>query len=474
MYHCGAYCNKHICATGSNGQEMEQETFKRRQAKILESYSRKKYQEVTWLCASLREEITDSGDPDPVYLGWIRSYHFQSLVLSGDVKGAYELYHFSDPFPFSMPQRSQHWMDQAMRKVCASLEHVDELLRFGRLDLSSRIQNSSRESVAEGALEMCEFLRELDREELNFDFVIQLFNEQGDIDPGHQQSAFSHLLRNFEKSLSETISEILLSLMPSLIDEIVSKGDLTSVQVMVDRLETLLVSDHYLRRSQENGDMRDLALAAMGTGNVDAFREAILSGAPLRWYSDGQWNSLIESALKSEESKCFHLLLRYKTDLHGSCGAWKSPIHLAASLGREAMTFALLAHGAALYRSDKQGRDVLHFAILSGNTRLVKRLLESGASTTPSGIKLSGLAAAIGGNQPEILSLLLKHGADPRLVDGGAQFLALLAIKKDVPGCLKILLSYPSGDEDIDYNYLLAIAESSGRGKCLRILKEHG
>jgi len=454
---------------------MEQEIFNRRKSKITEVFSGGKYLESAWLCSALRKELEESASkdsqPDSQHLGWLKSYHFHSLVRSGDMKGAYELYHLPEPYLVSLPQESQRKMDRSMKKVCTGLQKVEELLRFGRLELGYLLSESSPQLIQKRALEQCQFFRELGRDDLNFEFALYLLKANQDSTPSYVEPGFHFLLRNFESTLSETIGEILLSHLSVFLntrDNEVSAGDL---QVSFDRLETLLVSDHYIRRSQPNQNLLEKALNSIQDNHPEGLRRAILEGSPLYYLDDGQRNSLLSFAIEKDRGACTALLIQYHCDVHGSSGAWTTPLHKSCALGRLKISAQLLEKGASLNLSDHQGYDALDHAILSGNIDLVRMLLHTGANPDKGiGSNHSRVVQSLKNDSSQILRALIQSGANPFHQPDGEDSLLHLSIKEDAPNCLRELMKWNSNHTDRESAQELA--RQLGREKCIDILDQ--
>ncbi|KTD42562.1 ankyrin repeat domain-containing protein [Legionella parisiensis] len=96
----------------------------------------------------------------------------------------------------------------------------------------------------------------------------------------------------------------------------------------------------------------------------------------------------------------------------------KTPLMIAAELGRLSTVQILLQHGAQTNITDSSGFSVLHHAVKSGNLKLVRWLIENtdidinakdNHNLTP--LQLSETSLSETGDMEKITALLLEHGA---------------------------------------------------------------
>lgn len=452
---------------------MEQEIFLRRQSNIMEAFNSRRFLEAVYLCSTLRKELeelsTPQLQPDSTQLGWVKSYQFQAAVKSGDLAGAYDLYHHDEPFIISFPQGTKRAMDREMRQICANLQKPQELLDFGRRELA-RLKSSEPDlSTCKMALEQCDFFRQLDCDELNFEFALTLLKQScGEND--FQSRGFSFLLRNFEKTMSESIAGMLLDYLPTYLEDMNKQQKLEDAQLNFDRLETILTSDYYIRRSEKNSVQLIKSEGAIREGNPEKLRESILQGSPLNTKQKQERISLLSMAIEQGAEECVALLIDYRSDIHGSCGKWRSPLHKASALGRIKTCSLLLQKGAALHCTDENFHDPLNHAVIADNPHLVRIFLKAG-SHPDSALAFERnprISLTYENDSSKLLRLLIQSGANPfeDLPDGEYQMVE--AVRANAFRCLEEFLKWNPMPAEV--NAALQEALRSGHEKCLNVL----
>ncbi|KAH9055858.1 ankyrin repeat-containing domain protein [Lactarius deliciosus] len=117
------------------------------------------------------------------------------------------------------------------------------------------------------------------------------------------------------------------------------------------------------------------------------------------------------------------ILLEHNAEVNARTGDGHTSLMMASISGSDAVRF-LLDHNADAHVRNNKGDTALHFAARFGQLEASRILLERNAEVnpqndeglTPSHRASSGLGGLEGGN-PDIVQLLLNHGADAQLCD---------------------------------------------------------
>ncbi|XP_056145999.1 ankyrin repeat and SOCS box protein 9-like isoform X2 [Lampris incognitus] len=111
---------------------------------------------------------------------------------------------------------------------------------------------------------------------------------------------------------------------------------------------------------------------------------------------------------------CVSLLLQNGATSTGT-GMSDSPIHKAAAKGHPECIETLVKHGADVDQRFEQSDSPLHIACINQQLNTVKKLLQLGAAVNCSVAGDSPLHVAARLSSPEMVSVLLEHGADGSL-----------------------------------------------------------
>ena len=107
----------------------------------------------------------------------------------------------------------------------------------------------------------------------------------------------------------------------------------------------------------------------------------------------------------------------------------EAPIHLIAGFGDKSCLSELLQHGADVNAKTKLGSNALYIAVSRGHCEFVEMLVTAGADVNaPFNGGLPLHAAAATGNK-RMVSLLLRHGADPQKTDSSMYFVSDIATR---------------------------------------------
>jgi ankyrin repeat protein len=127
---------------------------------------------------------------------------------------------------------------------------------------------------------------------------------------------------------------------------------------------------------------------------------------------------IIHYSILIQRLEVLHMLLSSGFNPNARChGDW-APLHLAAHLGLFDCVEMLLFFRASVDIPDRFGATPLHVAIRGSETDIVRSLLRAGASVSKSP---AALTAAVAVGNPDIVSLLVRYGADPRMPDRTGQ-----------------------------------------------------
>jgi len=143
----------------------------------------------------------------------------------------------------------------------------------------------------------------------------------------------------------------------------------------------------------------------------------------------------------------------------------------------------LLAHGGSANAMDAQGRSALFNAVLLKQVQAAGLLLDAGATglnelpvfPLPGGSRLNLLSIAAWNGQPEMVRLLLAHGANPKALDGDGRDALAGAIAVGNGEILQMLLDAgvdPNRRWKVGYASCL-LAATYGRVEILQTLVDH-
>lgn len=173
---------------------------------------------------------------------------------------------------------------------------------------------------------------------------------------------------------------------------------------------------------REDETRRRVLLHAAIDGNLDllsrmaveldvAARGGTGTGAAGVWSTCGR-GALHLAAANGKTHVCRYLVqdLGLPVDVPSSSG--ETPLHLAATFGHTATAAYLLECGASSRAPDTDGETPLHWAAFNGDRELAMLLLHRGADVGAANPRGTALHVAAEGARPEIVAVLLRHGAD--------------------------------------------------------------
>ncbi|MCP4914034.1 MAG: response regulator [Oligoflexia bacterium] len=120
----------------------------------------------------------------------------------------------------------------------------------------------------------------------------------------------------------------------------------------------------------------------------------------------------------------------------------KTPLHFASRSGNLACVEKLILHGAKVNARDNNQCEPIYDAIITKNTSIVEYLLENGARPNSKIDGKSYLFYALKVNSPELVKILCESGLDPRKNELGGDSPLVMAQKRGMKECFKVLSEY--------------------------------
>eukprot|EP00066_Takifugu_rubripes_P011581 XP_011600847.1 PREDICTED: ankyrin repeat and SOCS box protein 14 [Takifugu rubripes] len=126
-------------------------------------------------------------------------------------------------------------------------------------------------------------------------------------------------------------------------------------------------------------------------------------------------DSPLVAAILNDQYDLATLLLRYRANVNQTGPLSRTALHESAFLGLENFVYLLLESGADPNARDSKKKTPLALAAQNGHLIIVEALLEKGAHVEAESESGSVLFDAAEAGNPDVISLLLVHGADPNL-----------------------------------------------------------
>jgi ankyrin repeat protein len=157
--------------------------------------------------------------------------------------------------------------------------------------------------------------------------------------------------------------------------------------------------------------------SAARSGDREAVRKLLMSGADVN-AAEADGMTALHWAVTRDDLELVDMLLHAGANVRATTrlGGYTALL-MAAKNGNSAIVEKLLSAGADVNDATTSGTTVLMFAAASGQVPLVQKLIEAearlNAQETSRGETALHFAAAFG--RPEVIRVLIAHGADPRI-----------------------------------------------------------
>jgi ankyrin repeat protein len=221
---------------------------------------------------------------------------------------------------------------------------------------------------------------------------------------------------------------------------------------------------------------------AASKGLTQTARWRLTEGAAINALDSQGWTAL-HLAIREGHVETVELLLNWGADVEAIAGPSSTkPIHLAAMTLNPTMMTTLLKYRPNL-ESRSNGLTALYYAILAGDDRVVKLLLEAGADARARtlcepGTGESVLHMAVGLFRHSMLRLLIRYGADVNVsgtnpagqtaLHMAAQYGNEEGLRELINSGANVFATFPDGKTALD------IAAKAGHINTASILLDHG
>lgn len=166
--------------------------------------------------------------------------------------------------------------------------------------------------------------------------------------------------------------------------------------------------------------------------------------------------------------------IHWDTDINQETADGRSPLHLAAELGRPVITRMLVDNGAELEALDRQGRTPLYGALMAGRTQVAELLISRGAGLDPDLLLRETVVNGVGDR--DVLDLLLRHGADINRLGADGNSPLTLAINHRQRVLVRLLIANGADVNQPDANgqLPLQLANSIQNQAIVQLLRRNG
>jgi ankyrin repeat protein len=216
----------------------------------------------------------------------------------------------------------------------------------------------------------------------------------------------------------------------------------------------------------------------VGGGHHGMIRYFLDQGFPIT-AADYRGNTPLHHAAASGHLAAASLLLASGAPPDDTNRNTWTPLHKAASAPHNAIISLLCSHGASVDSHSDEGFTPLHHVVLCGDPDIVPSaveiLLNAGSSLhSTDSHGWSALHMAVKRADLNIVHTLLKHGANPNILNFDQQTPLTLAVMANLPEVVGVLLDY-GGDPELHTgpSSLLFLSRSQGYTRVAELLEAH-
>jgi ankyrin repeat protein len=156
----------------------------------------------------------------------------------------------------------------------------------------------------------------------------------------------------------------------------------------------------------------NILLIAAQAGILYDMRNSLALGAdPDAQEADGYY--ALHGAAASGNIEAVVLLLDHHADMEVTNPEFETPVQFAFRLGRNSTAYALLSAGADGGRVWPNGNTIMHYAAMRGDSHLIQKIIESGASPDQRNKEgISPIRYAVLGNHVMTVKRLIEECAE--------------------------------------------------------------
>jgi hypothetical protein len=156
---------------------MMEDVFSDRMFQITRAFDDGDYHMSLELSGNLKQSILEEEPHKGEQLGWAHFYEFKSLLMQRDYQKAYDLMVTPLPKIFAIDEDNAAYMCSAASEAAMQLKLPEQVVRFGMRCLELRLKSQNPVDALRCARQVCIYLEELDRNDLNGYFAQFQVNE---------------------------------------------------------------------------------------------------------------------------------------------------------------------------------------------------------------------------------------------------------------------------------------------------------